>query len=217
MQVQLNTTDPHHIVYRGQTGTFINLDPVNSVVLGPSQGEAAIPSSPINYIVGPLNSVALDDRVDRWALALSGTPSVAFMENVDLWSPSPAQIQQQLQPNILAASGLATGGGSSTTIITFGAASRIWAIAFGFTVGSTPSFVPSTIANSQVSSVPGPGILLSRGLILEATSQVQTTAAELNPSSPIPVPAGSAVKVTNSAFASGVGGQADVTVLYSTP
>lgn len=103
MQIALNTRDPYHVIYRGQKGALVNLDTTtNSILVGPDEG-AMFSGNPECFILGALNSVMMDATRDWWAIALTGSPVVAFMEGANNWNPSPAQVQAQLN-----ALGLAT-------------------------------------------------------------------------------------------------------------
>lgn len=102
-QLALNTTDPYHLVYRGQKGSVVNMDlTTNNILIGPDEG-SLFASNPDTYELGPLNSGYADGTEDLWAIALTGNPVVAFMPGLEGWQPSPAQIQEQLN-----ALGLAT-------------------------------------------------------------------------------------------------------------
>lgn len=103
MQVGLNTRDPYHMVYAGQKGSLVNMDlTTNNILVGPDEG-SLFSGNPDCFILGPLNSGYADGTRDLWAIALTGNPVVAFMEGLQNWQPSPAQIQEQLN-----ALGLAT-------------------------------------------------------------------------------------------------------------
>lgn len=91
------------MVYRGQKGSLVNMDlTTNNILVGPDEG-SLFSGNPDTFILGPLNSGYADGTKDLWAIALTGTPTVAFMEGLQNWQPSPAQIQEQLN-----ALGLAT-------------------------------------------------------------------------------------------------------------
>jgi hypothetical protein len=89
--IQLNTTDPYHIVYKGQKGALVNEDTVNTVLVGSEQG-VLYGTDPDTFLIGPLNAVICDGTQDYWAIAITGSPQVQFMPGITQWAVSPIQI-----------------------------------------------------------------------------------------------------------------------------
>lgn len=216
MQVNLNSTDPYQLVYTGTPGMIVNLSTTNRILLGPTQGAVGILTNPVCTPLGPLNSVHVDGTTDVWAIAFAGTPTVAFFPHMDQWSPSPAQVQAQLQPSILFA--VSTALNSTVPLVTVPSASRLWAAVLEISAATLSTFSPASITGvgCRISSA-ALGTIVQGNAQISGPSQAFAYSIPLELSSPIPIPAGDTLSITGDSFPTGSGVSAIATVAYSTP
>lgn len=200
MQVTLNTTQPYHLVYTHQAGCIVNMDLTNSILVGLEEG-SLFPGDADTFVLGPLNSVAAVGNLNYWAIALSGTPEAAFMPGITNWSPSPAQVQEQIQ-----ALGLATEAtqqivktNTATTASNVGAGNSLLSTGIALPVGAAKD---TTV--SGVTSVLNTGIALPVGAAKDTT--VSGVTSVLNTG--IALPVGAAKDTTVSGVTTAVGGLA---------
>lgn len=217
-QVNMGTVQldkrPMRVWTKGEgVGTLANTSITNPAYI--EYGGSKAPTTSSDQIP-PLGSITVDGShsVEAYSPDTGGV-ALQAMPGVIQWSPSPKQVQQQLQPTIITAT-QSTGANGTTTILVAPANGRLWGLLLTLNFSSLAAYAGGQAVLSA-SVFNGGNNIAATETQIASPNQTAPIVVPLFFSTPIPFNSGDLIKLSVVGLVTNTVGGVEVDIYYSTP